>query len=584
MALYDEALVDAQKLREVAENAAKQQILESITPRIRQMINSRILFEAKEDAEDTEEVEEIENMSDVEDVSGPEGFDDLGHSDDLEPGMHDDSSLLQPASVGQGDLSSSAKVVINNTGDIKIKTSESYSLENDLNGNPAKILERAKARIQLARNLKSFDERFSVFKKSILESKRKKVSRGQKFKLNNTYRKLVSEAVSLKSNLDMLSCGGGTQRLERKLILTLKEMRTMSDRTKKNIFDFLFEGEDNRKNKNNSLKEAELKLSKSDADMLKGKIDSLDDDEDLTLMLDLGGEDEAPDVEEEEMDLDLGGEDEEPEDEVEPEDDDNEDEDNEGDEMSEGDDMYEMNYDEGDHYDDMDESMYEGDDMGEEDKTDETVYEIDESALRRELSNLKALRESRKAKTIRENAAEDMAGQFGGGEVLGDVFYDIDEDKLINVLADELGSMKSRPKPPSSKHESVRVQAALKEASEYKKAAQQLQGQLVEMNLFNAKLLYANKLMQNKNLNLKQQRAIVEALDNAKTLREAKLLYKSLSESLARRGQASGNLSESVNRTVGSSSRSTRSAQPASSGVEVDRWAVLAGIRGGDAK
>ena len=105
--------------------------------------------------------------------------------------------------------------------------------------------------------------------------------------------------------------------------------------------------------------------------------------------------------------------------------------------------------------------------------------------------------------------------------------------------------------------------------------------QLVEMNLFNAKLLYANKLMQNKNLTVKQQRAIVEALDNAKTLREAKLLYKSLSESLSRRSRGK-KLNEGALRTLGSSSRSTRSAQPKSSGVEVDRWAVLAGMNTGN--
>ena len=101
------------------------------------------------------------------------------------------------------------------------------------------------------------------------------------------------------------------------------------------------------------------------------------------------------------------------------------------------------------------------------------------------------------------------------------------------------------------------------------------------MNLFNAKLLYANKLMQNKNLTTKQQRAIVEALDNAKTLREAKLLYKSLSESLTRRARGK-KLNEGSLRTLGSSSRSTRSAQRRSNGVEADRWAVLAGLHGND--
>jgi hypothetical protein len=97
------------------------------------------------------------------------------------------------------------------------------------------------------------------------------------------------------------------------------------------------------------------------------------------------------------------------------------------------------------------------------------------------------------------------------------------------------------------------------------------------MNLFNAKLLYANKLMQNKDLTMKQQKAIVEALDNAKTLREAKLLFKSLTESLNRKTRKN-DLNEGSLRTIGSSSRSTRSAAPKKSGPEVDRWAVLAGL------
>jgi hypothetical protein len=117
--------------------------------------------------------------------------------------------------------------------------------------------------------------------------------------------------------------------------------------------------------------------------------------------------------------------------------------------------------------------------------------------------------------------------------------------------------------------------------SEHRRAVSALKGQLTEMNLFNAKLLYANKLMQNRNLTAKQQRAIVEALDNAKTLREAKLLYKSLTASL-NKGTKRSLREGQVRRPVGSSSRSTRSGSPATSGVEVDRWAVLAGLNKGN--
>ena len=52
--LYDEALLDAKKIREVAEQSAKDRIMETITPQIRKMINNRILFE-QESLEDEEE-------------------------------------------------------------------------------------------------------------------------------------------------------------------------------------------------------------------------------------------------------------------------------------------------------------------------------------------------------------------------------------------------------------------------------------------------------------------------------------------------------------------------------------------------
>mgnify|MGYP001202765451 FL=1 len=84
--------------------------------------------------------------------------------------------------------------------------------------------------------------------------------------------------------------------------------------------------------------------------------------------------------------------------------------------------------------------------------------------------------------------------------------------------------------------------------------------------------------MQSYDLNVKQQRAIVEALDNAKTLREAKLLYTTLTESLKKgRRTKGGKLTEGVSRT-GSASKSVRSSAPANNGSELGRWAVLAGL------
>jgi len=75
-------------------------------------------------------------------------------------------------------------------------------------------------------------------------------------------------------------------------------------------------------------------------------------------------------------------------------------------------------------------------------------------------------------------------------------------------------------------------------------------------------------------------RSIIESIDSAKSLREVKLLYRTLTESLGSKG--SNNLTESaVRRTIGGSSRPTRSssAQNVNESKEMDRWALLAGLK-----
>jgi len=112
--------------------------------------------------------------------------------------------------------------------------------------------------------------------------------------------------------------------------------------------------------------------------------------------------------------------------------------------------------------------------------------------------------------------------------------------------------------------------------AEYRRATKSLRKQLTEMNLFNAKLLYVNKLLQNKGVTTGQRRSIIESIDKAKSLREVQLLYKSLTGSISK----SKTLSEStVRKTLGSSSRVIRGASPRrTASTEVDRWATLAGL------
>ena len=218
-----------------------------------------------------------------------------------------------------------------------------------------------------------------------------------------------------------------------------------------------------------------------------------------------------------------------------------------------------------------------------------TVYSIDESMLRRELRRLRRLREE-----------VEPTSAFGGDPAEEFSAYD-DVELNANVKesdapkkkeakkvaeaekkaeeatdrADEAEAEKEEAKDKAMK-EARKNRALMGRLKEAAAAINGLRRELDEQKLFNAKLLYVNKLMQNTALPQSKLKAVVEALDSAKNIREANLLYKSLNESLSR---TTSSLSEGANRTVGSSSRSTRPGGMINESVgETDRWAVLAGI------
>ena len=152
-----------------------------------------------------------------------------------------------------------------------------------------------------------------------------------------------------------------------------------------------------------------------------------------------------------------------------------------------------------------------------------------------------------------------VGGAFGGGKQGQDVFTNPPQ---INKLNEALRQQR-------------RTNRALNEKlNKYRGAVQTLREQLEDLNLFNAKLLYVNKLLQNKGLTESQKKSVIKALDEARSLTEAKSLYSSLTETFNRRGT----LSESRQR--GSSSRTLTSSSARKSAVgELDRWQVLAGLK-----
>ena len=77
------------------------------------------------------------------------------------------------------------------------------------------------------------------------------------------------------------------------------------------------------------------------------------------------------------------------------------------------------------------------------------------------------------------------------------------------------------------------------ELNEAKRTIKKLTTSLQEVNLLNAKLLYVNKVMkENKNLSDSQVANVISTFDKAATVKEAKLVYESLSTSLVKKSNA----------------------------------------------
>jgi hypothetical protein len=120
------------------------------------------------------------------------------------------------------------------------------------------------------------------------------------------------------------------------------------------------------------------------------------------------------------------------------------------------------------------------------------------------------------------------------------------------------------------KHKSEKMASLEKELAEYRKAVQLLRGKLHEVNLLNAKLLYTNKLFRKEGLTTEQKVSVVENFDRASTVREVKMVYAVLVETLtsaARAVKATKAPSKVV--TEGFASKATPSTAPKTDAPEV---------------
>lgn len=212
------------------------------------------------------------------------------------------------------------------------------------------------------------------------------------------------------------------------------------------------------------------------------------------------------------------------------------------------------------------------------DLRDDDVIEISESALRRELTKLRALREGEETKVPEGGKTggatdPDVMEDFGGGKAEGEPFLDGKVTTETRFLRNKLIKNNAAARRLQTENAALK-----KELAKYRSLVESARKKLLEQNLFNTKLMYVNKVLTNGDLSKTQKFKIIESLDSARTDREVKLLYKGLSSAQTDAGSAGKKLTESAGRVVGSASKVTKPASTITESVETNRWALLAGI------
>jgi hypothetical protein len=96
---------------------------------------------------------------------------------------------------------------------------------------------------------------------------------------------------------------------------------------------------------------------------------------------------------------------------------------------------------------------------------------------------------------------------------------DLDLEGVIKALQEE-----------DEEEEEVKAEDDLEEAY---KTIRFLKDKINEVNLLNAKLLFSNKLFRSNSLNESQKMKIIETFDRAGSVREVKLVYSTLAESIS---------------------------------------------------
>jgi len=154
-----------------------------------------------------------------------------------------------------------------------------------------------------------------------------------------------------------------------------------------------------------------------------------------------------------------------------------------------------------------------------EDEDEEKMMEGDDEEYE-EAPKTEARRKKNKMKMMEEEGDDEKASDEDDDE-------EVDLEEIIRALREE--------DEEGEGEDTERAEKAEEELEEAYKVIKFLRSKLNEINLLNAKLLYVNKLIKKEGLTESQKVKIIETFDRAKNVREAKLIYTTLAESVAKK-------------------------------------------------
>jgi len=165
-------------------------------------------------------------------------------------------------------------------------------------------------------------------------------------------------------------------------------------------------------------------------------------------------------------------------------------------------------------------------------------------------------------------AAGELEGNMEGGE--GEEEVEGEEEMEMDM------EMPMAEEEETNEAKEMEMEAMKKELEEAYATLESVKAELNEINLLNAKLLYTNKIFKARNLGEAQKVKVLEAFDKATSVKEAKLVYETLSESVT----AKKAVNESVVRGAASNPTGaiTTKAPIMEANDQVARWQKLAGI------